>query len=468
MQFPTSDFLKFFAVFFIVYWALPRHRWRMVWLLVASCVFYMSWNPWLILLILFSASTDYLSALWMERTPSAGLKKGLLIGSISVNLGLLGVFKYANFFLDSTSRILGYIDVPLDRPTLDIILPLGISFYTFETISYVVDVYSGRTKAVRDPLDYAIFIMFFPHLVAGPIVRPRDFLPQLRRTKRFDWDRAHLGVRMFLIGLFKKSVIADHLGTLVVDPVFANPDSFASSAVWLGVLGYSIQIYGDFSGYSDMGIGLAHLIGFKLPPNFTYPYLSPNIAEFWRRWHISLSSWLRDYLFIPLGGSRFGAWKTYRNLLVVMLLGGLWHGANWTFVFWGLYHGLLLAFHRAIPWPRWFGYGLMRPVCVVATFLAVCIGWVLFRAATVEQAGVILERMAWPAAGTRLANGPALLAIGCLALTLVGHTLSTRVDVIHSERRLPAAVMGGALAALLALTLVLFPEGSRAFIYFQF
>jgi alginate O-acetyltransferase complex protein AlgI len=468
MQFPTAVFLGFFAVFFPIYWAIPVHRWRMVWLLLASCAFYMSWNPWLILLILFSASVDFAAGLWIESTPSAALRRTLLVGSIGTNLALLGFFKYANFFLDSTQRLLGCFEVTLSRPTLDIILPLGISFYTFETISYIVDVYRGRTRAVRDPLDYAVFIMFFPHLVAGPIVRPRDFLPQLRRPKRLDWDRVHLGVRMFLVGLFKKCVIADHLGTLIVDPVFKEPASFGSSAIWLGVIAYAIQIYGDFSGYSDMGIGLAHTLGFKLPQNFNFPYLAANIAEFWRRWHISLSSWLRDYLFIPLGGSRLGTWTTYRNLLIVMLLGGLWHGANWTFVIWGLYHGLLLALHRALPWPRALGSALLRPLCVATTFIAVCVGWVFFRAPDLRGATAILTRMAWPTEGNALERGPALLVIACLIATLIGHGLGTRMDMIRFERRLPAPAMGAALAGLFLLALVLFPEGSRAFIYFRF
>jgi alginate O-acetyltransferase complex protein AlgI len=468
MLFPTAAFLGFFAVVFPVYWALRPHRWRMLWLLLASCAFYMSWNPWLILLILFSASADFAAALWIESTPSPALRRTLLIGSISINLGLLGFFKYANFFLDSAGRLLGLFDVTLSRPTLEIILPLGISFYTFETISYVVDVYRGRTRAVRDPLDYALFIMFFPHLVAGPIVRPRDFLPQLRRVKRFDWDRAHLGVRLFLVGFFKKSVIADHLGELVVDPVFADPAAFGTGAVWLGALAYAVQIYGDFSGYSDMGIGLAHLLGFKLPENFRYPYLSASVTEFWRRWHISLSSWLRDYLFIPLGGSRGGAWKTYRNLLLVMLLGGLWHGANWTFVAWGLYHGLLLAAHRAVPWPQWSGRGALRSLAVLATFLLVCGGWVLFRATTLDQAALILGRMTWPAEGAGLSGPLTTLVLVCLAVILAEHGFGSGVNVLRFERRLPAPVVGAALAALLALGLVLFPEGGRAFIYFQF
>ncbi len=468
MLFPTLTFIGFFAVFMPIYWAIRPHRGRMLWLLAASCVFYMSWNPWLILLILFSASADYVAGLFIESSPSPAVRRALLIGSISLNLSLLGFFKYANFFLDSTYRVLGLFDVSLSRPTLDIILPLGISFYTFETISYIVNVYRGRSRAVRDPLDYAIFIMFFPHLVAGPIVRPRDFLPQLRRPKRLDWERMHLGVRMILLGFFKKSIVADYLGEWVVDPIFANPAAYGSWSIWLGVLGYAVQIYGDFSGYSDMGIGLAHMLGFKLPQNFNYPYLAVNVADFWRRWHISLSSWLRDYLFIPLGGSKYGTWRTYRNLMIVMLLGGLWHGANWTFVVWGLYHGLLLAVHRAVPWPGWLGRAALRPLCVIATFVAVCVGWVFFRAVSLEQAGLILARMAWPVEGGALPRASAALAVGCLALTLLGHLLGSHTNVIRTERRVPVPVMAGALAVLLALGLLLFPEGGRTFIYFQF
>jgi alginate O-acetyltransferase complex protein AlgI len=468
MLFPTLAFLGFFAVVFPVYWAIRPHRWRMLWLLLASGAFYMSWNPWLITLILFSASVDYLAALLMERLSSRALKRTLLAGSITINLLLLGFFKYANFFLDSAGQVLGFFDVAFSRPTLDIILPLGISFYTFETISYITDVYLGRTRAVRDPLDYAIFILFFPHLVAGPIVRPRDFLPQLRRVKRFDWERAHLGARMFLAGFIKKSIIADWLGERVVDPVFASPDTFGSLAVWLGVLAYALQIYGDFSGYSDMGIGLAHLFGFKLPANFHYPYLSANIAEFWRRWHMSLSSWLRDYLFIPLGGSRGSTTQTYRNLIIVMLLGGLWHGANWTFVIWGLYHGVLLAVHRALPWPSFLGRALARPLCVAATFVLVCVGWVFFRAPTLADAGTILGRMAWPTDATELTPGLVALVLVSIVYMLVEHIVGTRVNIIRIERRVPAPIMGAALACIFSLTMVLLPAGNRAFIYFQF
>ena len=367
MLFPTLIFLAFFAVVFTVYWSLSNPRHRLLWLLFASLYFYASWNLWLITLIVFSASVDYTVALVLERVKTPWKRRALLILSITTNLSLLAFFKYVNFFLDTVYTVQGFFGVTPSRTFLDIVLPLGISFYTFETISYIVDVYQGKVKPVRNPLDYALYIMFFPHLVAGPIVRPRDFLPQIRRKKTWNWDRMQLGLQLFFLGLFKKAVLADHLAA-IVDPIFQTPGAYGSSALWLGVLGYAAQIYCDFSGYSDMAIGLAHMLGFHLPANFNMPYFAANIAEFWRRWHISLSRWLRDYLYIPLGGARKGTVAMCRNLILTMLLGGLWHGASWTFIVWGLYHGTLLALHKVIPWPRWLGLPWAKPLCVATTF----------------------------------------------------------------------------------------------------
>ncbi len=492
MLFHTAHFFVFFIVVFVVYWSLPAllrrlrnlspqtpspdrrggpgelgHRARMLWLLVASCYFYMSWNPWLISLILFSASVDYIVALRLPRVSRPGVRRCLLILSISTNLGLLAFFKYVNFFLDSTFGALNLFGFGVHQPVLEIILPLGISFYTFETISYIVDVYQGKIKPVRNLLDYALYIMFFPHLIAGPIVRPRDFLPQIRLRKRWDWDRMQLGAQLFLIGLFKKAVIADHLA-VVADPIFANPTAWATPAVWLGVLCYAGQIYCDFSGYTDMAVGLAHTLGFKLPNNFNMPYFATSITEFWRRWHISLSSWLRDYLYIPLGGNRHGEWATYRNLLLTMLLGGLWHGASWTFVAWGLYHGLLLALHRAVRWPSWLAAGALRPVCVLFTFLSVCVGWVFFRAQTFGDAGVILARLAWPFEGQMVSEVAATGAVAFLLLVFFCHLIGTFVDLKRVERWLPAPALGATLAGLVLLTQLLMPQDGKAFIYFQF
>jgi alginate O-acetyltransferase complex protein AlgI len=465
--FNTLDFLGFFCLVFAVYWALPQRRLRLVWLFVASLYFYMSWNPWLVSLVLFSASVDYVAALQLERLTRTWQRRALLCASITTNLGLLAFFKYANFFLASAYTVEGWLGGTPSRRFLDIVLPLGISFYTFETISYIVDVYRGRARAVRNPLEYAVFILFFPHLVAGPIVRPRDFLPQLKRRHFFNWDRLQLGVQFFLLGLFKKTVLADNLVS-VLDPVFASPAAYGSAACWLAVLAYSAQIYLDFSGYSDMAVGLAHALGFRLPMNFNMPYLAGNVTEFWRRWHISLSSWLRDYLFIPLGGSRGSTWQTCRNLMLTMLLGGLWHGASWTFVAWGALHGLLLTGHKLLPAWRWRASPAFRPIAVATTFLSVCIGWVFFRAQTFGDAATILRHLFWPADGLTLATAQCLTVSLVLAAVVLGHLIGTLGELRIRERRLPAFVVAGALAALLLCVLLLAPEDGKAFIYFQF
>ncbi len=467
MLFHSSSFLAFFCLVFPVYWAIPHHYGRMLWLLVASCAFYMSWNPWMILLILASASIDYFAALAMERTSSPRVKRWWMVGSVSINLGLLAFFKYANAFLDQSFQCLAWFDLAHHRRTLEIVMPLGMSFYTFETISYIVDVYQGKIRAARSPWDYALFIMFFPHLIAGPIVRPRDYLPQIHRRKRWDWERGYLGCRLILMGFFKKAILADQLAP-TVDAIFKDPSLFSTSAIWLGVLAYAIQIYGDFSGYSDMGIGLAHLFGFKLGINFNYPYVADSIADFWRRWHISLSSWLRDYLYIPLGGNRFGTWFTVRNLILVMLLGGLWHGSNWTFAFWGLYHGVLLALHRYLPWPTWTRHTALRPLWILGTFGLVCLGWVFFRAQSFADAATILNRMCVPMAGTYLDPITTATVFLCVAAILAEHAIFTQGKFLKWEKRVPAPLMGASMACVALLACVFFPNVTKAFIYFQF
>jgi alginate O-acetyltransferase complex protein AlgI len=467
MLFHEFAFLVFFCVVFPVYWGLRAPRWRLGWLLIASIYFYASWNPWLIGLIIFSASVDYAVALRLECITSPRRRRLLLLLSVGINLGLLAFFKYVNFFLDSVYTMQGFFGVRTSGRLLDVVLPLGISFYTFETISYVIDVYHGRTRAVRNLLDYALYIMFFPHLVAGPIVRPRDFLPQLGRAKRFNWDRMQLGLQFVLVGLFKKAILADHLAG-IIDPVFAEPAAYTSLVTWLAVLGYAAQIYCDFSGYSDTAVGLAHLLGFRLPANFNRPYLAASPAEFWRRWHVSLSSWLRDYLYVPLGGNRHGRVAQCRNLIITMGLGGLWHGAKWTFVAWGLYHGLLLAVQRLLPWPGWLRGRAWRPFGIAATFMAVCIGWVLFRAQSFGDAGTILARLVTPKTGRALPVHDVLTVTAILALVLVGHVIGGTVDLKKVERRIPAPVLGMGLAGLAILLFLLGPSDARAFIYFQF
>jgi alginate O-acetyltransferase complex protein AlgI len=467
MLFNTLTFIGFFSLVLPIYWALPGRRLRMAWLLLASIYFYMSWNPWLIGLVLFSASVDYLAALQMERVQTLWKRRFLLIGSIGTNLALLAFFKYVNFFLSSVYAIEGAFGGDPSQRFLEVVLPLGISFYTFETISYIVDVYRGRTQPVRDPLEYALFILFFPHLVAGPIVRPRDFLPQLRREHCFNWDRLQLGLQFFLIGLFKKAVLADNLVT-IIDPFFSAPATYGSVASWVAVLGYSAQIYLDFSGYSDMAVGLAHMLGYRLPRNFNMPYLASNITEFWRRWHISLSTWLRDYLFIPLGGSRASTGQTCRNLLVTMLLGGLWHGASWTFVAWGALHGLLLVAHKLMPNWSWRASAVFRPVAMMSTLLAVCVGWVFFRAQSFGDAGTILSHLFWPTEGSVLAPSQIWMVGAVVAVVVMGHLVGALANVARWERTLPELAMGAGLTVLLLLILLLSPENGNAFIYFQF
>ena len=309
MLFCSRPFLLFFLVVFIVHWLLPWNRARVLLLLAASFVFYGVWNKWLACVVAISAMLDYSIAIGMECTTARSWRRLLLLSSLVMNLGLLVYFKYANFFLQSLETALRATGLEASLPVLSVILPVGISFYTFEAINYTVDVYLGRIRAERDPTHFMLFILFFPHLVAGPIVRARDFLPQVSRPKRWCWLRLHLGARLILLGLLKKLALADRMPAYV-DPVFADPAHFSTATLWLAAVGYALQLYGDFSGYSDMALGLAHLLGYRLVQNFDMPYLSANMGEFWRRWHISLSMWIRDYLFIPLGGSRGGTWRT--------------------------------------------------------------------------------------------------------------------------------------------------------------
>ncbi len=388
---------------------------------------------------------------------------------------MLCYFKYANFFLQSLAQALHTVGASASLPLLQVMLPIGISFYTFEAINYTVDVYRRRVPAERNLGHFMLFVLFFPHLVAGPIVRARDFLPQIQRRKRFSWPRMHLGAQFFFLGLFKKLAIADRMA-LYVDPVFAAPHACGAATVWLAVIAYALQIYCDFSGYTDMAIGTAHMLGYKLALNFNIPYVSANVSEFWRRWHISLSSWLRDYLFIPLGGSRGSGWKTQRNLLLTMTLGGLWHGANWTFVAWGVLHGLLLIVHKAFQ-----SFCANRPrlnralqslpgtlLRMTLTFLSVCVAWIFFRATTFAVAATVLRRMVsaqHPWAGKPMPHSGIAITI---ALVLLCH-LVRRFDLWRKwQIHLPAPMLGFSYAAAVSLALFLAPSGAKPFIYFQF
>jgi alginate O-acetyltransferase complex protein AlgI len=474
MLFCSQQFLVFFSAVFVLHWILPWQRCRVWLLLAASFYFYASWNKWLAGIICLSTAMDYAVARGMEASSSPRRRKLLLGLSLAGNLGLLCYFKYVNFFLRSLEEALHGLGAPASLPVLQVILPIGISFYTFEAINYTIDVYRRRVPVERNLAHFMLFITFFPHLVAGPIVRARDFLPQVRRPKRWDWARLNLGTQYLLMGLFKKMAIADRMA-LYADPVFADPAPYGSGAVWLATLAYTLQIYCDFSGYSDMAVGSAHLLGYKLAKNFNMPYLAANVSEFWRRWHISLSTWLRDYLFIPLGGSRGSNRQTNCNLLVTMVLGGLWHGANWTFVFWGLLHGLFLIAHRAFQRlckRHWRLDWLLQSVPgtgmrILLTVLCVCLGWIFFRATTFGAAVMILRKLILPECGLAapLHNRSLWYTVAIVALchALVHYGIWKKL-----ANRLPAALLGFGYAALFTLSLVLAPDAGKAFIYFQF
>ncbi len=501
MLFCSWSFAPFFAVVFAVYWFLPWRRvrftvplpgrwnaaWgrglaiagdevRIWWLVAASYYFYASWNRKLALLIFATTLLDYLIALGMEAVAAPRARRGLLLLSLTANLGLLAYLKYANFFLESLQGALQAAGASSSLPVLSVILPVGISFYTFEAINYTVDVYRRKVPAERNPVHLLLFILFFPHLIAGPIVRARDFLPQIRRRKRWSWARFQHGVEYFLLGLLKKWVVADQLA-LFADPVFADPAAFGTAANWLALLAFTLQVYCDISGYTDMALGTAHLLGYKLTINFNMPYVATSIADYWRRNHISLSTWLRDYLFIPLGGSRGSNWFTWRNLMITMILGGLWHGASWNFALWGAIHGVLLGVNRAF-----------RPFCEARprldallqtvpgawlrralTFFCIYQGFVLFRSPTFATASAMYHRLWVSAAGPSVGHP---FGIGFFWAIVAGFVLFHVAGCCHwwekVSLRLPSPILGCSYVAALITCMILAPLAEKPFIYFQF
>lgn len=389
MLFNSLVFLVFFLTVFVLYWfVFARSIYKQNFLLlVASYVFYGWWDWRFLSLIVLSSAVDFQIG---AQLPTARNPKRLLYLSLFVNLGVLGVFKYADFFANSFIDMLHTFGMKADPITLGIILPVGISFYTFQTLSYTIDVYKKRMKPTKDPLTFFVFVSFFPQLVAGPIERAKHLLPQFAKARVFHYDFASGGAKLILLGFFKKLVVADGSGALV-DVVYTNPESYVGAPMVVATFLFTFQIYGDFSGYSDIAIGLSRILGFDLLNNFKRPYFARSLTDFWRRWHISLSSWFRDYLYIPLGGSRGSNFKTYRNLFFTFLVSGLWHGANWTFVVWGTIHGLILMIERSL------GIAVHTSRFVVlrifSTFVVVMIAWIFFRANTVGDAFYILTHM---------------------------------------------------------------------------
>jgi D-alanyl-lipoteichoic acid acyltransferase DltB (MBOAT superfamily) len=474
MLFNSLHFLVFLPVVCAVYFLSPR-RWRTLILLAASCYFYMSWNPKYVLLMFGSASVDYAAARAIEATADGRRRRLLLALSLSTNLAILFFFKYYGFFIDSLRVVLPARTALLP---LEFLLPVGISFYTFQSMAYTIDVYRGQLPAEPNWFKFALYVAFFPQLVAGPIERAGRLMPQLRHLAGFDDRRAVDGLQLALWGMFKKVVIADRLA-IVVDQVYRSPDVYHGATMWLATYFFAFQIYADFSAYSDIAVGVARIFGVDLMANFAQPYFSRSISEFWRRWHISLSTWFRDYLYHPLGGNRVGDWRWRQNIAVVFVVSGLWHGAAWTFVWWGALHaayiliGTVTAPVRARcrqlvgldAHPR-----VLALWQVAVTFHLVLAAWVMFRAQSIQHARTIFAALADPAGAViQGLNRPQLvLAVAALAVLLAVDLASRFTDVGAMLRRQPQWLRWSVYATAVASVLAFGEFRSTQFIYFQF
>jgi alginate O-acetyltransferase complex protein AlgI len=470
MLFPTSGFLLFFLLVAAAMVALEtRFTAKKTVLVVASYYFYAQWDWRFCFLLAFSTGLSYGAGLLIaaaRRPERQRLVLGLAVGA---HLGLLGVFKYFDFFVVSANELARSLGLTHELPFLEILLPVGISFFTFHGISYLVDVYRDEVEVCRNPLDMALYMSFFPQLVAGPIVRAAYFLPQLARPSTEPIPLAPALV-LILAGLFKKVVIANYLATGLVDPVFAAPTSYGAPDLLFATYGYAVQIYCDFSAYSDIAIGCAALLGFRFPANFNQPYRAERLREFWQRWHISLSSWLRDYLYKPLGGNRHGRVKTYRNLMLVMLLGGLWHGAAWKFIAWGALHGGGLAVERMLqPWLDRHARGAAaRAVATMVVFHFVCLAWIFFRAEDFEVARLFIAGLGTGWSGGLQQAGPLMLALTGLGMAGQYTPPDLFERIASGLGRMPVWGMGAAAGIVVAIINALGPEGVAPFIYFRF
>ena len=469
MLFPTLDFLLFFLIVIALMAPLACHHTpRKLVLVAASYVFYAQWNWHYCFLLAGSSLLTYVGGLALGATSSDRARKRIVGIAVGLHLLLLSTFKYLDFLVGSANHLLHAFGTDRELPFMEVILPVGISFFTFHGISYLVDVYRGDVAVCRRLTDILLYLSFFPQLVAGPIVRAAFFLPQLEQPVP---GRVELAKPLLLIlgGLFKKVVIATYLATDLVDPVFFDPSRYGPLDLLLAAYGYAAQIYCDFSAYSDIAIGLASLLGYRFPINFDQPYRAQSLREFWRRWHISLSSWLRDYLYKPLGGSRGGRWFTARNIMITMLLGGIWHGAAWKFVAWGGLHGVGLVIERWFePWSgAWAHTRLGRAVRVLIVFHVVCLGWILFRADSFDTVMIYLGAFAQPQTGDLVATPftVALLVIG-LALHAVPRDLPGRLA--SRAAAVPAWAWGVTAGIVVVAIDALGPEGVAPFIYFQF
>ena len=471
MLFNSWEFAVFLLVVLALYWSL---NWRAqnVFLVLASYFFYGWWDWRFLSLLLISTVVDYFASHRIAASETESRRRGYLLLSLGVNLGILGFFKYFNFFAGSLQEAASLFGWGLDSFTLRVLLPVGISFYTFQTMAYTIDVYRGRQAPAKDWLSFGLYVCYFPQLVAGPIERAQHLLPAFENPRSVPRTALRGGVQLMLIGYFKKVAIADAVAPHV-NEIFTEPGTFGAPALMLGVILFALQIYGDFSGYSDIARGVSRLLGIELMVNFRQPYLAENITDFWRRWHISLSTWLRDYLYIPLGGNRRGRWRTSINLFITMGLGGLWHGASWNFVIWGLLHGVYLSVHKL--WTRFRGEAApestlwSRAPARLLTLAAVGVGWVFFRAPTLPTAIQYLTGML---NYTSLQMPSMELVVtttfyGALVLLLDTPMYRLNNEMLFTDRH-SWIVRGLAYAGMIWILVFVGESGARPFIYFQF
>ncbi len=483
MLFNSIDFAIFIPIIFILYWFVINKNLKLQnsLILISSYIFYSWWDWRFLSLIVFSSFVDYYVGISLSKTDGKRKRKILLLISIFVNLGFLGFFKYHNFFIDNFVEAFSWFGYSINRQGLNIVLPVGISFYTFQTLSYTIDVYKRKLKPTSDIISFFTFVSFFPQLVAGPIERATNLLPQFYKSRRFDYAKAVDGMRQILWGLFKKVVIADNCAIYAND-IFANYQNYSGSTLLLGAFFFAIQIYGDFSGYSDIAIGTSRLFGFKLMRNFAFPYFSRDIAEFWRRWHISLSTWFRDYVYIPLGGSRGETWIKIRNIFVIFVLSGFWHGANWTFIAWGALNAIcflpLMLRKKNRDNTNTVAEGRIFPnfkevYQIGITFFITLIAWVFFRAESVSQAfsylsGIFsISLFTLPDfAGRSGAISTIILVIFFIIIEWVGREQQYAIEKSFIIR---SRILRWGVAYLIVLTILVFGNfKENSFIYFQF
>ncbi|HEY8144740.1 MAG TPA: MBOAT family O-acyltransferase, partial [Kofleriaceae bacterium] len=471
LLFNSLTFAVFFAVVLALWYAIEPWRGRKAMLLVASYVFYAAWNPPFVLILWLSTVIDWFAARWIFAARTGLHRRMALLLSLIVNLGLLGFFKYGGFLVENFTALCGALGIDFHPAAPDIILPIGISFYTFETISYTIDVYLKRCEPFRSFLDYGLFLTFFPHLVAGPILRPHEVVPQFERPHRATRTALGWGLFLLLVGLFEKVVLADTLLAPAAELVFGADQPLAAVDAWVGVLAFSGQIFCDFAGYSTCAIGAALCFGFAFPDNFRFPYAAIGFSDFWRRWHISLSRWLRDYLYVPLGGNRRGPIRIYLNLMLTMLIGGLWHGASWNFVIWGGMHGVYLVVERLLRehGPR--VAALERPagraLLGLFTFFLVCLTWIFFRATDLDAA-LALVRAAFGAGGAAVLPTQEIAVVVLTMGGLLATHWAMRDRTIESVAGRAPAFLITAAAAVMLFALILAQGSASAFIYFQF